>query len=149
MAIRTVVTRGYGNGTFDGTIALVVVRGYAVGAVTAAGWPEDGRRRVILPDGRRLMLMPREIIVVRQQIEAERARQLAEIEAKPTRKRKKAQRRAAAVQEIEVAGEPPILLPPMVSVLPGYDDGADLEAAIYQMLRSQENDALILLLMVS
>ena len=28
MAIRTVVTRGYGNGTFDGTIALVVLRGY-------------------------------------------------------------------------------------------------------------------------
>ena len=28
MAIRTVVTRGFGNGTFDGTIALVVRRGY-------------------------------------------------------------------------------------------------------------------------
>jgi hypothetical protein len=32
MAIRTVVTRGYGNGTFNGTIALVVTRGYAIGA---------------------------------------------------------------------------------------------------------------------
>ena len=32
MAIRTVITRGYGNGTFDGTIALVVTRGYAIGA---------------------------------------------------------------------------------------------------------------------
>ena len=31
MAIRTVVTRGYGNGTFNGTIALVVTRGYAIG----------------------------------------------------------------------------------------------------------------------
>lgn len=31
MAIRTVVTRGYGNGTFDGTIAFVVTRGYAIG----------------------------------------------------------------------------------------------------------------------
>ncbi len=31
MAIRTVVTRGYGNGTFNGTIALVVVRGYVSG----------------------------------------------------------------------------------------------------------------------
>jgi len=31
MAIRTVVTRGYGNGTFSGTIALVVTRGYAIG----------------------------------------------------------------------------------------------------------------------
>lgn len=29
MAIRSVVTRGYGNGTFNGTIALVVRRGYA------------------------------------------------------------------------------------------------------------------------
>ena len=35
MAIRTVVTRGFGNGTFNGTIALVVRRGYAA-AVAAA-----------------------------------------------------------------------------------------------------------------
>ena len=33
MAIRTVVTRGYGNGTFNGTIPLVVTRGYAIAAV--------------------------------------------------------------------------------------------------------------------
>lgn len=32
MAIRTVVTRGYGNGTFLGTIALVVMRGFIAGA---------------------------------------------------------------------------------------------------------------------
>ncbi len=31
MAIRTVVTRGFGNGTFNGTIPLVVTRGYAIG----------------------------------------------------------------------------------------------------------------------
>ena len=31
MAIRTVLTRGYGNGTFNGTIALAVTRGYATG----------------------------------------------------------------------------------------------------------------------
>ena len=31
MAIRTVVTRGFGNGTFSGTIALVVLRGYTSG----------------------------------------------------------------------------------------------------------------------
>ncbi len=31
MAIRTVVTRGYGNGTFNGTIPLVVTRGYTIG----------------------------------------------------------------------------------------------------------------------
>ena len=28
MAIRNIVTRGYGNGTFNGTIAEVVARGY-------------------------------------------------------------------------------------------------------------------------
>ncbi len=33
MAIRTVITRGYGNGTFNGTIPLVVTRGYAIGAI--------------------------------------------------------------------------------------------------------------------
>lgn len=121
--------------------------GIVVAGADAAGWPT--RKRVILPDGRRLMLTLREIAVVRQQLDAERARQLAEIEAKPTRKRKKAKKRAAAVQEIEVAGERSIALPPMVSALPGYDDKGGLQAAIYQMLRSQENDALILLLMVS
>ncbi len=31
MAIRTVVTRGFGNGTFNGTIPLAVTRGYAIG----------------------------------------------------------------------------------------------------------------------
>ena len=31
MAIRTVVTRGYGNGTYNGTIRLVVMRGYQPG----------------------------------------------------------------------------------------------------------------------
>ena len=32
MAIRTVITRGYGNGTFNGTIGLVTTRGYSIGA---------------------------------------------------------------------------------------------------------------------
>ena len=36
MAIRTVVTRGFGNGTFNGTIALLVVRGYKTGVLTVA-----------------------------------------------------------------------------------------------------------------
>ncbi len=31
MAIRTLVTRGYGNGTFSGSIALIVPRGYTIG----------------------------------------------------------------------------------------------------------------------
>jgi hypothetical protein len=33
MAIRSVVTRGFGNGTFNGTIPLVVTHGYAIGVV--------------------------------------------------------------------------------------------------------------------
>lgn len=37
MAIRSVVTRGYGNGTFNGTVPLVVLRGYAVGAPVFSG----------------------------------------------------------------------------------------------------------------
>ena len=47
MAIRTVVTRGYGNGTFSGTIALVTTRGYAIGAavvvVPSATWTAPAR----------------------------------------------------------------------------------------------------------
>lgn len=35
MAIRLVVTRGYGNGTFDGTIADVVRRGYGAAEASA------------------------------------------------------------------------------------------------------------------
>ena len=55
MTIRTVVTRGYGNGTFSGAIALVVTRGYGIGAAVAVvaveptgGWhdvPRDHPRR--------------------------------------------------------------------------------------------------------
>ena len=33
MAIETVLTRGYGNGTFNGTVPLVLVRGYGAAAV--------------------------------------------------------------------------------------------------------------------
>lgn len=35
MAIRDVVTGGFGNGTFSGTIALVVTRGYSIGEAVA------------------------------------------------------------------------------------------------------------------
>lgn len=41
MAIRTVVTRGFGNGTFNGTIALVTLRGFIAGA--AVDLPSGGR----------------------------------------------------------------------------------------------------------
>lgn len=37
MAIRTVVTRGFGNGTFNGTIPLVVLRGYAPAVIVTIG----------------------------------------------------------------------------------------------------------------
>lgn len=33
MAIRTLFTRGYGNGTFNGTITLVVLKGYNIADV--------------------------------------------------------------------------------------------------------------------
>ena len=33
MAVKHLLTRGYGNGTFAGTIPLVVLRGYSIGAV--------------------------------------------------------------------------------------------------------------------
>lgn len=39
MAIRTVVTNGMGNGTFSGTIALVVTDGYAIGEPPAEPAP--------------------------------------------------------------------------------------------------------------
>lgn len=35
MAIRPILTRGYGNGTFNGTIPLVVLRGYTSSAAAA------------------------------------------------------------------------------------------------------------------
>lgn len=31
MAIRTIVTRGFGNGTFNGTITDVTLKGYSIG----------------------------------------------------------------------------------------------------------------------
>lgn len=33
MAIRDIVTRGFGNGTYSGSIPLVVTRGFAIGEV--------------------------------------------------------------------------------------------------------------------
>lgn len=43
MTIRAVVTRGYGTGSFDGTIAEVVTRGYIAGAAPPAPTPEPAR----------------------------------------------------------------------------------------------------------
>ena len=36
MAIRDIVLRGFGNGTFSGSIALIVTRGYSIGEEVAA-----------------------------------------------------------------------------------------------------------------
>tara|TARA_Y100001951_G_C11032191_1_gene125599 strand:+ start:181 stop:474 length:294 start_codon:yes stop_codon:yes gene_type:complete len=36
MAIPQVLTRGYGNGTFDGTIPLVLLRGHGAAILTAS-----------------------------------------------------------------------------------------------------------------
>ena len=41
MAIRTVVTRGFGNGTFNGTIALVTLRGYTSAVVSGPAALEE------------------------------------------------------------------------------------------------------------
>ena len=35
MAVRTLITRGYGNGTFNGTIAEMVLRGYTFAAAAS------------------------------------------------------------------------------------------------------------------
>lgn len=43
MAIRTIVTRGFGNGTFSGSIALVVTRGYSIGEPPAIPAPDPYR----------------------------------------------------------------------------------------------------------
>ncbi len=148
MAIKDIIARGIGFS--PASVKFIVTHGFGAGvavADTAAGWP--ARKRVILPDGRRMLLTPQEISQVRQDIEAERARQLAEIEAKPTRKRKKARKKAENIQEIAVTDEAPIILPPMVSALPGWNEQRDLEAVMYQMLRREEDDVLMLLLMVS
>ena len=37
MSIRMVVTAGYGNGTFNGTIKDVTLRGYSIGAALTLG----------------------------------------------------------------------------------------------------------------
>ncbi len=55
MALRTVVTRGFGNGTFNGTIAEVVLRGYATapdlsigGDTNIAGYFPTGQSDVVI-----------------------------------------------------------------------------------------------------
>lgn len=45
MPIRVVVTRGYGNGTFSGTVAFVVRRGYGIAAAVAGMFGILMRRR--------------------------------------------------------------------------------------------------------
>ena len=49
MAVKTVVTRGFGNGTFPGSIALVVPRGYVSAAPPP---PPSFSGRTFAPVGR-------------------------------------------------------------------------------------------------
>lgn len=58
MAIRTIITRGYGNGTFDGTIALVVLRGYTSALVITTAMP-SGRVFAIRPEDRTIAIPKR------------------------------------------------------------------------------------------
>ena len=44
MAIRSVVTRGFGNGTFNGTIPLVTLRGYVSADEAADAVPRSRYR---------------------------------------------------------------------------------------------------------
>lgn len=43
MSIKLVVCRGYGNGTFSGTIKDVTLRGYSIGAVASTPGNYSGR----------------------------------------------------------------------------------------------------------
>ena len=68
MAIRNIVTRGFGNGTFDGSISLIVTRGYGIGvaadvAVTGGYTPYavyDPRHEKKLRDQRKQLRRERE-----------------------------------------------------------------------------------------
>ena len=52
MAIKTVVTRGYGNGTYNGTIRLVVMRGYQPGDAVEVVQAEGGSAYPVLKAAR-------------------------------------------------------------------------------------------------
>lgn len=56
MAIKTIITRGYGNGTFSGSIKDVVTKGYSIATITVSN-PEDYlffSRAPIIPKNDRL-----------------------------------------------------------------------------------------------
>lgn len=109
--IRTVVTRGFGNGTYDGTIALLTLRGYVPGeAVTPPAEesaPELGGGKIVATtraDNRTTATS-----FTRERWRALRAALDAEHQAKTkvaSFKRKKDRKAAEeAVQEIEAALE--------------------------------------------
>jgi hypothetical protein len=55
-SISSVTTMGYSNGTFNGSIALVVTLGYGIGAAATVtvndGWITESRSRVMVPESR-------------------------------------------------------------------------------------------------
>ena len=62
MSIATVLTAGYGNGTFNGTIPLVLTEGYGIGAAVAA--VVTPARDVIVPsESIRRVLFPRVVLL--------------------------------------------------------------------------------------
>ena len=55
MSIATVVTAGFGNGTFNGTIPFVVTRGYSIGLALG---PTPKFRTVFIPAENRTVKIP-------------------------------------------------------------------------------------------
>jgi predicted RNase H-like nuclease (RuvC/YqgF family) len=94
MAIRTLVTRGYGNGTFSGTIPLTVLRGYVAGeAIEAAeenaggwwfGYDQEIQRRE--EDERLRLKRLEEAKQIKDKLERELALEYRKIEAEESRK---------------------------------------------------------------
>ena len=66
MAIKTIVTRGYGNGTFSGTIPLVVLRGYVPDIVINDDGNPSSALRVIFRDKRKYVRFRDKRLIVQE-----------------------------------------------------------------------------------
>lgn len=51
MSIALIITRGYGNGTFTGTIKDVVTRGYSIAAITTPSHTVGVKSRIYATKG--------------------------------------------------------------------------------------------------
>ena len=66
MAIPQVLTRGYGNGTFEGTIPLVLQRGYGVTAVSvsvSATWTTVTPTAIAVAPASKSLAIPYETLI--------------------------------------------------------------------------------------